>query len=527
MLTLWLLLLIQLPMMLLSGTPPEDQGFKGSMLVKRREREVEPDLPPTKEKKLSRSTDEEPQASDTGAVEERKEEVPAVLSDAPSKEKVVISVCQALKNQARDLRLLCSEEEEIPGTICGLNWNFDNITDLWEDTIIRRKKDFNRYVKTRCIDPSDTGRLVILPFIGGDMPLSVQINGRGLRLVGAVAKNSDPQGDAFTYRAFTVDDKGNIIWDAINTRPFARKENVSCFKLLSLLRRDNYVVPWNNPGDIDTCPFEYNYGIYRDYGPLKAPYDIQALRLRESKIISAVYHEISDLGAHRQHLITPSIGLLRLIQIWNAANPGKSFEHHKLEEIRGEMQDLKAEDVEKTHEILVKTCRFIHDNKGLYVDENGVFVAFSFLSILKDHESSVRNSMLTDLENRPIRPDSENEASLCTISPDKLIFFIPEGLEEVRLPFFRTIVCPVGNRRLELIGAITHDGHLLTFGIGSGPFEGEQLYEIAYYSSIGKTGIINTPMFDQENTITTLKRLVLVYRCVAERRTMRTKNARY
>lgn len=192
-------------------------------------------------------------------------------------------------------------------------------------------------------------------------------------------------------------------------------------------------------------------------------------------------------NAFNLQLYDQSICLVRLVQLLNMAFPDRELENQVLEEIRVKLGFLGDDEIGETiKEVLLKACHFIHTN----IDNRG-FTLQSLLHSLKDHEPTMKDSIILGAQEEGNVDFQIEERGKDETWSDILVYYRPEGC---RLPnYHRYRIFPFEGRHVDLtlIGAIDSRGRLFTFGTRLNLYL-EEIFSVSFHSLGSKARTINS-----------------------------------
>lgn len=541
----WLLLLAQMPVVLLSGTPPrrdEEDDFKGP-LTRVKRRLVESEFPIPKAKKTSRSIDAQSEDRDESThdnIEELQTLEELDVPDVPFEKKSFASPLQALESVARDLDLLLPGEEGRVESIHELPWNPAKIVPVRDKESTQFARIRNSY-RSELIGPSKIGQMIVLPFRRSDLGcrdswLLIRMNQRRYILVGGSVTRRDSRNNAVTHHSFKVD-KDGISWEPFDKLPFSLVRQECHFKK-SYIYEGTYELPLRIPhNDNSSSSLSYDYGIYCDDGPWDSPYNIPYFRLTRIGISQdEMIAKAQRAGIVNPHLETQGTSLVRFIQLRTAGDPRHEFANETLREIQADLRTLRDNDVEKLNDISTKACRFIYDNTFYHGgNDYELFIRFSFLSILKIQESTMNDCIFMDSVSAPLSSETDimkYRETICDALPESLVFHTLQVSWGQSPLIFHTVTCPNrsgGEVHLQMVGMIDTIGDMMALGTGTSSFQDMELLKITWYAKNCSVTTINSPLLDQSRPPTTFtgQDAVYIYRIAREGRYLKTKSARF
>lgn len=387
-------------------------------------------------------------------------------------------MCEQLKNKARWLGLLLSEEKG-PGSTCGLLLNPDKAT-----YVINEKDEATKmwhYSWCKQIEASKKGQIFIIPPSLRTNEIACSSKESLHVLIGGVVWVRDNNG-RLSYGTFTAT-KGGISGD--NPNLFQGVEYKHYKSVFPLEERNILHLPEGikSPVGEGKLYLEFGHLIYQNIRLLENPYPtIQHLDLFGHTMFAAVISNLDqELGItnSRNKLIGQSVCLVRFLQLWAAIRGDKAFVNLELQKIRSLLCDVENGEAGKREELLLEAGKFIYHNYGDHEKE-----PHSFLSILREQDDTIGKAFFTGLGDI-LDPEVKLEQDGCNKLSNELLFFVKSVRKKDAYPYLLKVPCtdnPENVATFKLVAILGIFGEMHTYGIRSDPSGIEHILNQSCYN---------------------------------------------
>lgn len=417
-------------------------------------------------------------------------------------------ICEQLRNKARTLGLLLSEEID-SNSVCGLSLNPEKAT--WASSYGASKIRLEHYSRSEHLEASEKEYVLIISSNMMIQKIAYSIGKSLYLIIGGVFWTNESTCH-LSYGTFTAEENG-ISNDLPG--PFQFAEYISeHFEGLPERKSILYLPESIKSSESRNFSLKFEYLIYQKVSPLESPYPaIQHLNLLDKTVFDIIKDRL-ELEKEFElqtidEIIRQAICLVRFLQLWNEMNRDEALTNFDLMEIHDLLRDMEGGNVEKLEELLLKASEFIYRNY-----EGHKHVVHPFLPILMDQDMTIRNAFLHEVTNYCYHGARHRlESNLCERMYGKLLAFV-EINSSLGCPYLLNVSSVDDYKEVasfKVIAKFHTSGGFMTYGIKDELVRGKYVLKRAHYGDESYVKITNVPIPDPQSLRITADNQLVIY----------------